>query len=155
MSGQRASAVVQWRAAIIESELPSAAKLVALVLSTHMDRNGGSCFPSLTTIEREASLSRSAVCYALKRLEKSALIKRVPGGPTSTTRYRASAPGALGAVHEVHSGSAPGAPEDVHEDVHNPLRARTRARGREGARAGGARSEEPEFDFSYLDGPAR
>jgi Helix-turn-helix domain len=152
MSGQRASAVVQWRAAIIESELPSPAKLVALVLSTHMDRNGGSCFPSLTTIEREASLSRSAVCYALKRLEKSALIKRVPGGPTTPTRYRASAPGALGVVHEVHSGSAPGAPEDVHEDVHNPS-ARVRARETKRARRG-ARSE-PEFDFSYLDRPGR
>jgi hypothetical protein len=104
MSGQRASTLVRWRGLIIESELPSPAKLVALVLSTHMDRDGGSCFPSLTTIAQESGLGRSTVCRALDQIEGAGLIERVRGGTVRggsprLTRYRATSPTAgLGVV---------------------------------------------------------
>jgi hypothetical protein len=63
------SPLIEWRAQVIASELGSSARLVALVLSLHMDRNGGSCFPSITTLQREASLARSTVCNALKEID--------------------------------------------------------------------------------------
>jgi len=53
---------------VASGELGANAKLVAFVLSTHMDVNGTSCFPSLTTLQHETSLSRRAVCHALDRV---------------------------------------------------------------------------------------
>jgi DNA-binding transcriptional MocR family regulator len=150
VSGRRASTLVRWRGLIIESELPSPAKLVALVLSTHMDSNGGSCFPSLTTLAQESGLGRSTVCRALDQVARAGLVKRVRGGRGKPPRYRATSPTAgLVVVPERDSSSPTAGPEDVQEDVHNPSRARTRARERS-ARAESARSETKTDEFSYL-----
>jgi hypothetical protein len=148
MSGSRTSTLVRWRGLIVESELPSPAKLVALVLSTHMDSNGGSCFPSLSTIAREAALGRSTVIRALADLERAQLIEKVKGGPTGSNRYRATSPTAgLVVIPERELPSPTAGHEDVQEDVHNPS-ARVRARGRKRARRS-ARSEKTD-EFSYL-----
>jgi DNA-binding MarR family transcriptional regulator len=158
------SPLIEWRTKVLESELGWTARLVALVLSTHMDRGGGSCFPSLTTLTRESGLSRRAVCYALDKIEQAGLVERVRGGRGRPTHYRAtSARGALvgesqlvhdvhQVVHVVHRTSARGAPEDVQEGVHKDAhnykpRKRADARSsRKGARAAGAHP-----DSNYLD----
>ena len=160
MSDRRASEVspvAQWRGLITGSELPWTARLVALVLSTHMNRNGGSCHPSLTTIAQESGLGRSTVCRALAELERSRFLRRDPGGPPKRpTRYRASSPTAgLVVVPERDSSSPAAGHEDVHKDVQNLSRARARAEERKSARAAGARSGKTELDLSYLDGPGR
>lgn len=64
----------RWRQAILDSELRSTERLVALVLSTHMDRHGASCYPSLTTIARESGVSRRTVLRALAALELAGLL---------------------------------------------------------------------------------
>jgi hypothetical protein len=161
----RVSPLVVWRNSVRDSEqLGWTARLVAFVLSTHMDADGGSCFPSITTLTRETHLARRTVCYALDELERERFIERVRQGRGRPTRYRAtSASGALveGAqlvhdvhqlVHVVHPTSACGAPEDVQEDVqqdvHKPsMRAQARAR----KRRGGARADGAHPDSNYLD----
>jgi Helix-turn-helix domain len=72
----RTSPLVEWRRTIVESDLGSSVRLVALVLSLHMDRNGGSCFPSLTTLERETGLARKTVWTSIDTLEHAGLIAR-------------------------------------------------------------------------------
>jgi DNA-binding transcriptional MocR family regulator len=81
-----------WREAILRSELPPTTRLVALVLSTHMDMDGGRCFPSLTRLEDETGLVRSTVAAATKRLEEKEFLYRIRGGPGISTRYRARFP---------------------------------------------------------------
>jgi DNA-binding transcriptional ArsR family regulator len=122
---------------ILASSLPSTARLVALVLSTHMNGAGGSCFPSLTTIARESGLSRSTVCGALAELEGGELVER-SRRPGRVTHYRATSPaGGLALVRQANQpvrepdGSSPGAgPEDVQEDVHKDVTTSTRANAR-------------------------
>jgi hypothetical protein len=48
-----------WRDLIQKSDLPPTARHVALNLSTHMNLNGGSCFPSLETQASETGLHKS------------------------------------------------------------------------------------------------
>jgi hypothetical protein len=149
--------LIEWRTAILESDVDKNARLVGLVLSTHMNGAGASCFPSLTRLQRESRLARSTVCFALRDLESAKLIERVRGGPDRPTRYRAtSPPTGLPLVRSTDSGSPPTGPEDVHEDDQEPsTRAHARAR-REKARrrAGGARQLTPEEQerLARLDG---
>jgi DNA-binding transcriptional MocR family regulator len=144
----RPSAVIEWRTLVRDSRLVGKnAKFVALVLSTHMDSDGGSCFPSLSTLSRETGLARSTVCAALDELERTRLVRRVRGGRGRPTRYLAtSPPSGLPLVRPADSTSPPSGPEDVHEDVQK-ISGRAGARRRQRARAGaGARP-----DLSYLD----
>jgi DNA-binding transcriptional MocR family regulator len=150
---RKASAVVVWRDAIRESDLRSSARLVALVLSTHMDRNGGSCFPSLSTIARETALGRSTVKRALDALQEAGFIERVSGGPTTPNRYRAGRPGVnlpLGSLER--RGRPTVGHEDVQEDVHNPSpRADARRKGRERAPKKARSDPDPWKDVERYD----
>jgi hypothetical protein len=161
VSGQR-SAVIEWRRLILASELRPSARLIAFALSTHMDSDGGSCFPSLTRLQRETGLSRSGVILALAELERASLIERVRGGRGRPTRYRATSPlTGLPVVHSVDPTSALSGPEDVQEDAHNYSgRAHARRKKERGARAGSARpskkspparTDGAHPDSSYLD----
>jgi DNA-binding transcriptional regulator YhcF (GntR family) len=144
---QARSVLMEWRALIVKSQVSANARLVALVLSTHMDSNGGSCFPSITRMQRESDLGRSTVCRALTELERSGLIERARGGRGRPTRYRAtSATAGLAVVPQRDSTSATVAPEDVQESVHNFSRRADARRKRKGARALKARP-----DLNYLD----
>jgi len=82
----------EWRKAIMESDLLPSVRLVALVLSCHMDMDGGSCYPSLTTLMRETGLARSTVWEGTKKLEKVDLLDITPGGPGYSNRYQARFP---------------------------------------------------------------
>ncbi len=103
-----------------DAGLSSKARLIALVLMDHMNGDGGSCFPSLTTQSRESGYARSAVCVALDELERGAYITRRRGGRGRPTRYLATSPlTGLPLVRSQDSTSPPGGPEGVHEDAHN------------------------------------
>ena len=140
---------------ILASDLGSSARLVALVLSTHMDRNGASCFPSLTTLERETGLSRKTVWKSIDKLEEAGLLTRERGRGRST-RYRAlGAPvtysvGASGTQLGAQGNElgAPVHPEDVQEDVQKDVTSlRANARKRKNARRGRAsKSNELEWE---------
>ena len=83
----------KWRGAIPASELTSTQKLVAWTLSHHMDRAGGSCWPSIPLLAREASLAESTVRDALLELDAKGFIGRKPGrGRGNSTRYQATIP---------------------------------------------------------------
>lgn len=127
-------------------ELGVNAKCVALVLSTHMDVNGGSCFPSLTTLQGETSLGRTAVCAALDQLEQEGLIERVRSRP-KPTRYRAtSSRGELALVRVANPASSRGEHESDQESDHTSS-ARASAR----TKRGGARADGAHPDSTYLD----
>jgi hypothetical protein len=65
-----------WRwAVLLESDLPSTTKLVLLTLGCHMTEAGESCFPSVKTIAKEASLSRKAVMEHVKRAAAAGWIR--------------------------------------------------------------------------------
>lgn len=72
------------------SGLTPTERLVGLTLSLHMDRDGGSCWPSLTTLANETGLSRRTVIRALNTLDAEGYIKRARGGPGRPTRYEGS-----------------------------------------------------------------
>lgn len=139
MSRKRRSPLMEWRGLIVACDretLDAKAKCVALVLSTHMDANGASCFPSLSTLQSEASLGRAAVVAALKTLQAAGFIVKAPGGPTTSNRYVAtSSRGELGVVQISHVGSSPGEPESDQESAKSLS---TRAGARAGKRKGRA-----------------
>ncbi len=91
---RRASPLLAWRKAVAAAEdLSSTQKLVALVLSLHMNGDGASCFPSQETIAAEASLGIRAVRDALKALDDGGFIRREGGRYRGdVTRYVASLP---------------------------------------------------------------
>ena len=134
--------LIEWRTALRSSDLSWKAKLVGFVLSTHMDAQGGSCFPAIPTIAREASISERSVQTGLRELERAGVVvterrggRRLGGGYASNTyrarlpevnalrRYDASGAGDDGsgardepaAAQEMHPRTSL---EVVHEDVH-------------------------------------
>ena len=83
-----------WRLAICESDLSATARHTAHVLATHMNADGGSCYPSLDRLVSETRHSRATVVKAIRELEARGYITRQPGGggPRNTTRYFACLP---------------------------------------------------------------
>jgi hypothetical protein len=136
------SFVVRWRTTLRDSGLRSTAKLVGLVLSTHMNAEGESCWPSVRRVAEEASLSERAVRGGLRELEHAGFLGtargggRRTGGEYASNSYRALLPnpasdsgnpappaGLSPAARSTNPAArsvspAPAAGEDVHEDVH-------------------------------------
>jgi len=74
---------------VFEQDIPSRAKTVLLALANHADHVTGHCFPSVTTIMREASCSRQAVFNFLGLLRRNGFIEirsvqRADGGRRSS-----------------------------------------------------------------------
>lgn len=67
------SPLLSWRGAVCSaaSGLTPAERLVALVLSLHMNERGGSAFPSLKRLERESGYDRRHVIRLLQGLVKA------------------------------------------------------------------------------------
>lgn len=80
-----------WRSAICDSGLTPSARHVALTLSLHMNERGGSCFPSISTLEAETGLSRNTVLTALRQLEAGGWIT-VKRSERAVNRYTATLP---------------------------------------------------------------
>lgn len=84
--------VVEWRRALIaSSDLPSSARLVALVLAEHMTLAGDRCFPSVALLCHETGLARSTVQEQLAQLEQHGWVLRIERRGTSST-YLAAVP---------------------------------------------------------------
>ncbi len=64
-------------ASIYSAELPHRAKMVYMYLRDRADLDG-KCWPSIRTIARELSLSRSTVKRALRDLEQEGHLRREP-----------------------------------------------------------------------------
>ena len=60
----------------LEQDMPNAPlKLVLVALCNHADRDTGSCFPSIRTLMREASMSRSSVQRQIKALADAGIVE--------------------------------------------------------------------------------
>ena len=69
--------LIRWRNLVFsENGLPSTTKLVLATLSLHMNKDGGSCFPSIRHLSDRSSLSEKAVCKHIKEAEKDGWIFR-------------------------------------------------------------------------------
>ncbi len=86
------SAVIVWRDALRDSRLNSTAKLVGLVLSTHMTAGGDGAYPSQDTLARETSLEKRAIYRATRRLEEAGFIAVTWSRGRASHRYRATLP---------------------------------------------------------------
>lgn len=94
---ERCSRIVEWRRAVLASNVSFAAKAVGLVLHEHMTWRGpgagGNCWPSLETIGREAGASPKTVKRALRQLDDGGYItRRRGGGRGRPTSYVATLP---------------------------------------------------------------
>ncbi len=64
-------------------QLPATHKAVLWALCSRSDKDG-ECYPSLTTLARDAGLGRSTLCRVLAMLEADNLVKRRKGVKPST-----------------------------------------------------------------------
>ncbi len=71
MSGGGSSPAWTWRKAVTKSGLSSTTRLVLLTLSTHMNDQGESCYPSLVTQAEETGLSKQSVITHLAIAENA------------------------------------------------------------------------------------
>lgn len=101
MPARDTSLLFAWRDAVFSACGPetSTERLVAAALAQHMDAAGGSCFPSVSRLAEETSLSRRTVQRALRSLEESGWIReagwethQTAGGPQRTKVFRAAVP---------------------------------------------------------------
>lgn len=107
MASKKLSPLFTWRSAIAsgESELEPSSRLVALVLSLHMNERGGSCFPSINTISKESGLDRKTVIRHLAALEERGWLEVRHGGSPrgarkESNRYSAVVPAWVGGDDE-------------------------------------------------------
>ncbi|MBK9181452.1 MAG: helix-turn-helix domain-containing protein [Acidimicrobiales bacterium] len=97
MGSDNLSALFTWRSAVVESDLASTTRHVALTLSLHMSERGDSCWPSVRTLARETGLDERTVRGHLHVLLEGGWLERVArnGGEWSEGRpalYRATHP---------------------------------------------------------------
>lgn len=90
------SPLFTWRRAMLDSNLAATTKHVLLTLSCRMNPSGASCFPSIETLSKETSLSRTSVMTHLQRaaeLNWLAIAKRgLEGKQWKRNDYRLSFP---------------------------------------------------------------
>jgi hypothetical protein len=93
----RLSPLFSWRGSICDSDLTPTQRHVALTLSLHMNERGGSCFPSIETLQHETGLSYDGTRRALRVLsDRGWLIRQMThrGGDRGTrVEYVATVPG--------------------------------------------------------------
>jgi DNA-binding MarR family transcriptional regulator len=98
---KQSTVLFAWREALRTSSLTSTQRGVAWALSQHMDRNGGSCFPSVQTLSEDSGYSRRTVQKTVRSLEGVGWIEcDAGGGRKRTTRYQARIPGVEAIVIE-------------------------------------------------------
>lgn len=75
---QKTNFLFQWRKAIVSKDGPKSwmIRFVLGFLSFHMDKDGGSCYPSTRTLAIETGLSRRTVETYLKKAESEGWIKK-------------------------------------------------------------------------------
>ncbi len=78
---------LDWISLILETELPAYSKMLAMYLSTFMNKHQDIAWPSHSRIQKQLSINTSTVCKYLKLLEEEGWIIRETGNSTKTTRY--------------------------------------------------------------------
>lgn len=107
-----------WRDAVMSEHGPAASttRHVLLTLGTHMDAQGGSCFPSTRTLATETALSRKTVEKHLRLAEDGGWIERKPrsgsGQGWRRMEYSATVPEKVGndVTHVSPEGGESGSP---------------------------------------------
>lgn len=102
----RIAPLTTWRTSISNSSLPPTEKLVCMMLSTYMNEQGDSAFPSRDRLARNCSISPRTVTRVLASLrEKGWLVgQAVRGRPT---RYTATVPEVTGVLYPPSGGETP------------------------------------------------
>ncbi len=126
---------------ILASELGASPRLVALVLSTHMNRNGGSCFPSLATLQRETRLKRQTIWRAVAELESAGLLE-VDRHRGRSNRYRAL--GEMSTYYQVPDSPGVGAELTPRTSNRTSITTSTRAKARSKRERGRAPRARPD-----------
>lgn len=126
------SPLFTWRSAIVDSDLSSTSKLVALVLSLHMSERGESCFPSYPTLAKETGLTRRTVIVHVENLVRSGWLEKTVGGGRRSNVYRAVVPQGCSTftppVNEQDGRGAGRSPESDIESVEKTSSSRRRER---------------------------
>lgn len=94
-----------WRKAMLSDMGPApTTRLVLMVISTHMNGDGASCFPSITTLAAETGLSRRVVIEHIAKAAEDGWIRKAPKGLSGQAwrrhEYAASIPGNV--VQQIH-----------------------------------------------------
>ena len=73
---------------ILESNLSTHQKMIALILKSHMNNITGLCNPSIKTLMNKGSMSKGSVDNCIKALENAGFISKIAGnGRGNSTRY--------------------------------------------------------------------
>jgi hypothetical protein len=157
MTSRARTDLQKWRDAVRDSELKSTAKLVALVLSTRMNRHLVA-YPSKETIATDCSLSRRSVDAAVDVLEKAGYLQVSRSRGRSSNNYTGTTPQELQGsrpptVHDVPGNPATDAPQPGSKRPPTPQELPSKAsesippfppfNGREGGSSNGERPETP------------
>jgi Helix-turn-helix domain len=86
------SFLIQWRDALTASALSPPARHVGHVLTTHMNRQGGSCFPSTRLLAAETGYAPNTVAAAINELESEGFVRVARGGGRRPNQYQAVLP---------------------------------------------------------------
>jgi hypothetical protein len=84
---------------IFDLDLPPMDKLVMLGLGSYADDDGGSCFPSVTTLANRTGLSRRGTQKILRRLEGTGLLTSAEARVGSARRYKITLGSSANPVH--------------------------------------------------------
>jgi hypothetical protein len=115
----------QWRTAVVSHTGPTSpvTRHVLLTLSLHMDKAGGSCFPSIATLVRETGLSNRSVLTHIDLAVEQGWIRRRTNAGSGQGWKRARYTAALPKVGNVisHEGGEPDSPAstDAVNEVHH------------------------------------
>jgi DNA-binding MarR family transcriptional regulator len=89
--------IQEWRLSIIDADISSNAKLVALILASHLKQRTGIGTVSNSTLARQSGLGRSSVDRALRKLKDAGWIHVEPShddaGSQKANSYAATYPG--------------------------------------------------------------
>lgn len=121
--------------------LPGLEKMVLMILCSHANGDGTSCFPSLGKISEEAGICHRTAQLMCRRLETKGLIRVLPqDGHRNTYQITIETGGAAGApvvgdgrttctggAQEMHGGGAGDAPNPVIDPVIDPVTLRESA----------------------------
>ncbi len=114
-SGAPVADRVMWQRAVLQASLPSAAKLVALALCSHVDQAGSTagsghavCAPGLAVLVSETGYSRTHVQRQLTALRNRGwLVAESRPAAGRPARFGLSLPAAVARAHGIRTESAP------------------------------------------------
>jgi DNA-binding MarR family transcriptional regulator len=112
------SPLFTWRSAVASSDLPMAVKCVAFALSLHMNERGGSCFPAVKTLAKEASCGTRTVQRSVRALVRDGWLAMEAGGGNRSNIYHALTPATVAPLPQEHPRHTDGG--GVPETTHTP-----------------------------------